>query len=578
MRIMKIRRWVGLCIVTYTLLPTACMTEAEWHRFWTRGRDEQPDAQPRPLSDEIALRDTIATLVTIQGMRMNQVRGFGLVLDLVDTGGRDGPDVVRKHLIKEIQRRQDVAQPGFSPLEMLNTRDSTMVELTGFVPAGAEKGDRFDIILHTLGSEATSLVGGRLVLGDLKIYAETASGVLSGKTLATAEGPVFVSPFNRRGEPTDKVELRRGVVLGGGVVKQDRKVRLVLNAPSPSNAKRIELRLNSRYAGDEPIVVGQSAAFLELSIPPGERTRIRVFLERLLHTTLNSNPTFLGRRTRELLRGLREDGADYNAIGVALEANGKTVLPSLRSLYEDDAPEVSYFAARTGLRLEDRESLAIVAKHANDTKSPFRREAIDELGWATNSYGAGEQLRKLLDDPADRIRIAAYKALRRRPHPAIERKVLDQDNLILDLISSKGPYLIYVQRLNTPRIALFGRNMKLRPPLMFPGHRSDGRRLVTQLSASGDDRHLSFVYLNKRSGRVSPKIAAPIELAGLIEFLGDAPRKSDEEKRLGFAVPFSEIVDILSTFCETKSLSANFVLEGLEDVDAADDERPESEF
>ncbi|MFQ5429048.1 MAG: flagellar basal body P-ring protein FlgI [Phycisphaerae bacterium] len=555
------------------------MTQAEWRRLWMKRGGSQPAAGPGEESPSLAVRGTIAPLVTVEGTRMNQVRGFGLVVDLVDTGGRDGPEIVRNFLVKEMRRQQEIGGPGLPPLDVLNSRDSTMVELTGFVPAGARKGDRFDVYVRAMGSEAKSLVGGRLVLGDLRRYAETPSGVLSGKTVAIASGPLFVSPFDRHGRPTDHVDLRRGVVLGGGLVRKPRKIRLVLTDPSPSVAKKIERQLNDRYAGESPIALGESASLVELITPPDYRDRRAYFLNRVLHTPLDANRQGIQARIRGLIREFKGPEPDYNSIALALEAVGKIALPEIQRLYGDASRDVRFFAARTGLRLADRDGLEIVAREALDPKSPFRMQAIYELGWALRMYASGEYLRKLLDDPDNTVRIAAYKALRSRPHPAIESKVLDKDNLILDSVDSGGAFLVYIHRARVPRIALFGRQMRCRPPAMFPGERDDGRRLVTQLSADVGDDCLTFKFRNKRNGRVSPDLKAPFGVAELIAFLGDAPRQIDGEQRVGFAVPYSEIVDILSTFCESGTIPAKLVLEGLEDRDAeSSNEREESEF
>ncbi|MFQ5410906.1 MAG: flagellar basal body P-ring protein FlgI [Phycisphaerae bacterium] len=572
----------GIAVLTLTILFTAsgCMTPEEWDRFWNKDKHKQPNPAPSPVSSSPAIRDTIAPLVTLQGMRVNRVRGFGLVVDLIDTGGSDGPEIVKNYLMKEIRRKQQIGRPGPAPLEMINSRDTTMVEIVGDIPAGAQKGDRFDVRLATLGSETTSLVGGRLFLGELKVYAETPSGVLGGKTLATAEGPVFVSPFNRHGEPTDKVNLKKGaLVLGGGIVQMSRDIRLVLNDPSFSNARRMEQQLNARFATDEKVALAERASQVSLKFPPEYHDRKWFFLERVLHTPMNSYPAFLNQRTRDLINELEETDADYNAVGLTLEAIGKNVLPRLKPLYSHASAEIAYYAARTGLRLEDRDGLDIVAQQARDPKGPFRREAIAELGWAIKMYAAGEHLRRLLDDPDDEIRIAAYQALRRRNHPTIETKVLDEDNAILDIIDSRGSYLIYVQRSRAPRIALFGKTMRIRPPAMFPADRIDSRRLITQISAQGDDNHLTFIYWNKRNRKMSPKLEAPMSVAKLIAYLGDAPRKTEDGTLTGFAVPYSEIIDILSAFCETRTIPAKFVVEPLENArDRTSNEREETEF
>ncbi|MBK8270136.1 MAG: flagellar basal body P-ring protein FlgI [Planctomycetes bacterium] len=563
------------------ILMLGCSTKQEWDDFFRVNQDkgQQPSAAAREVSRSPAIRDTIAPLVTLEGMRLNQVRGFGIVTDLVDTGGRDGPEPVKDYLFKEIQRKQDPSRPGPLPQEFLNSKDVCMVELTGFIPAGAQKGDRFDIAIKSLGSEATSIVGGRLFLGELKVWAETPSGVLSGATLATASGPVFVSPFNRIGKPTDKVDLTTGLVLGGGLVTENRKIRLVLNDPSPSVAKRMERELNSRYEGLKRVAEGERASHVALNIPTEFLNRKWFFLNRVLHTPMNSNSDFIFRRTKELVQAFDEPDPDYESLASALESIGKSALPQMEVLFNSETPGVGFYSSRTGLRLGNRQALEVVTRHAFDEKSEFREQAIEELGWATNQYVAGESLKALLNDADKEIRIRAYRALSRRSHPAISTKLLDRDNVILDVVESTGPFLIYARRSGMPRITIFGREAAVRTPAIFPGERNDGRKFITQLSAQAGDDHLTFIFHNKRNKVNSPPLKAPLNVAELVEFLCDSPRRLNNGEMSGFAVPYSEMLDILSTFCEMQTLPAEFVLEGLEDKeDQESNEREESEY
>lgn len=559
-----------------------CMTEEEWRRAWDTDADKrrQPEAQPREIGDSAAVRDTIAPLVTLQGMRLNRVRGFGIVMDLIDTGGSDGPDVVRTHLIKEIRRRSEIGGADMNAVDLLNSRDTAMVEILGSIPAGAKKGDRFDLQVKSLGSETSSLAGGRLLLGQLALYADTPSGVIAGKTLATSTGPVFVTPFDRRGEALDAPDLTRGTVMGGGFVTDDRRIRLVLNEPRHSIAKQIERRINGRFGAGRKIAEGESASFIKIDVPPEYHRRRGDFLALILHLTINDSPQFIKQRIRDCVLEFDEKDADFSGLALVLEGIGKSALPDVQKLYAHSNPAVRYFAGRTGLRLEDRGGMEAVVAHANDRGSAFRLGAIDELGRAERMYAAGEALRKLLNDPDDAIRVAAYKALRDRqpPHPAIEERVLDRDNLKLHIVESDGPYLIYVQRSSYPCIALFGRDMKVNPPVIFPGKRSDGRTLVSQLSAPPGASHLTFVYKNKRNRSVSPAMEAPLFLAELIDFLGDEPRESEQGLVThGFAVPYSEICDILLAFMDQKAINARLIVE---DIDPSDDnnDRLESEF
>jgi hypothetical protein len=564
-----VQRLAAIVVIAGVIAFVGC-TKEEWRRLVEK---DDKSSQPEPVSpsavSSVAVAGTIGQLVTIDGLRLTHVRGYGLVVDLVDTGGSDGPEIVKNYLTKEIRRWQDPSQTGISLQEMLDSRDAAMVEVTGLVPAAAKKGDRFDVVIRALGAQTKSLVGGRLVLSSLKLYADTPTGVIEGTTLATAAGPVFVSPLDVDGKLAKKVDLRMGWVLGGGIAKEDRRVRLVLNDPRYSSAQQIVSRLNARYSTTAPVAVGQSPSFVDLHIPEKFLAHKRMFLERILFTTMIGGESFLDQRTKDLAEAIVKPEAEYESIGLAWEAIGQTCLPTLKELYTHTTPEVNFYAARTGMRLGDQRAVELVAKHAKDLGSALRNQAIDELGLATDMYGAGEHLRKLLDDPDANVRIRAYKALRQRPHKAIRSTVLYQDNLILDVVDSNGPYMLYVQRSMAPRVAVFGAQMACKPPAIYPGEKRDARRIQTQISAAAAADSLTVIFNNKRSHKNSPPLTLPLTVADLVEFLGGTPVHAEGDQVLGLGAPYSEIVDVLAVFCDenSKTIPAVFVAEDLEGKD-----------
>jgi hypothetical protein len=358
----------------------------------------------------------------------------------------------------------------------------------------------------------------------------------------------------------------------------------VLNDPRYSVAQQIVARLNGRYSADDPMAVGQSPSFVDLHIPEKFLLHKRMFLERILFTTLSANEALLTQRTKDLAEAIVQPKAEYESIGLAWEAIGATCLPTVKELYTHATPEVSYFAGRTGMRLGDQRGMEVVAKHAREVGSELRNQAIDELGLATDMYSAGEHLRKLLDDHDANIRIRAYKALRQRPHKGIQSRVLYQDNLILDIVDSTGPFLIYVQRSMVPRIAVFGAQMSCKPPAIYPGEKRDARRIQTQISAAEGADSLTVIYNNKRTRKNSPPLTVSLLVTDLIEFLGGTPVRDENGKFRGLGAPYSEIVDVLAMFCDpdTKTIPATFVaedLEGKEEVkDESERERKESEL
>lgn len=561
------------------ILTTACLHPDEWRRWQAQFRapKAQPVADPRAAPKSAALRDTIGTLVTVGGMRLNRVIGYGLVMNLPGTGGSDGPDIVKRHLAGEMRRRQRIGEPSVPANQILQGRDTAIVEVAGLIPAGADKGTRFDLFLRALGEETTSLVGGRLVLCDLVRYAETPRGIISGKKHAEGRGPVFVSPFGREEDAATKLATDAGIVLGGGIVTETRKMQLLLNATSFGVATRIRNRLNSRYGTLRPVARAANASFIRITAPRRYASRRELFINLVLHTTIRSDRAFIDTRVQALAREITHPDAIYDDIALAWEAIGQPALPTIKAFYDHPSTATSYYAARTGMRLGDSHAMEIVARrHAADAKNLFRQQAIKELGYAAREmHRAGEFLRDLLDDPDTRVRIEAYHGLLRSGHPAVQSTVLDADNLILDVVDSDGPHLIFVQRSRAPRIAVFGSQMACRPPVMC-------RNDYVLITAEPGDKKLKIMRSNLAANRVSPVLEGPLSVTALIRYLGDTAVSNEHDQLRGLSVPFSEIVGVLHTLCGSGAIAAVLDIERplvTEDVvRQRAHERPESEF
>lgn len=562
---------------------TAACTQTEWERMFDfKEKGEQPKAAPRETSGSVSSQDTIGPLVTVEGLRLQRVRGYGLVVNLAGTGGTDAPKIVKDHLAAEMRRRQPIGAPGTPAQEWLESRDAAVVEVSGLIPAAAEKGTRFDVALRSMGEQCKSIMGGRLVLCDLALYADTPSGVIAGQTLATASGPIFISPFGHDSESATKVNPRMGVVLGGGSVVKPRRVRLVLNDPRYSDAVRVRNRINSVYGTLDTIADAKSPTLIELTVPPEHRLRKKLFLDYVGHTTLISSDGFLEQRTKDLAAEIQQSDANFESIAVAWEAIGASTLPVVQSLYDNGLAPVRYYSGRTGMRMGDKAGMEVVARFAADESSVFRDQAIEELGFAIKMYAAGEHLRKLLDGSDVPTRIKAYRALRLHQHPCIRSKVLDEDNLILDIVDCKGPPLIYAQRTLAPRMAIFGTNLTCKTPAMYPNGEDRDWEARVQVSANANDKQLTILYKNRSNKKISPPMKVPTRVSELIAFLGGKPTQDSTGQFQGLAVPYSEILDLVVQFTKSGTIPAKLEVERATASDVLDYEKPrereESEY
>ncbi|MCZ6815943.1 MAG: flagellar basal body P-ring protein FlgI [Planctomycetota bacterium] len=557
---MRISLWVLVACLVAACGP-GCMYPEEWQRWWAQFEKpgSQPTANPRPEPKSAALRGTIGRKVTIEGLRFNRVRGYGLVVNLVDTGGSGGPEVVKKYLAKEMRRRQGIGQPAIPANQIIEDRDTAMVDVTGEIPTAAERGTRIDLVVRALGDDSESLVGGLLVLCELKRYAESPRGVISGKTVAIGKGPVFVTPFGRDEESATSLTPTVGMILGGGIVKEPRRVRLILTDPSYSSAQQIRRRLNDRYGSLTPVADAISPSLVNIEIPPDHRHRKKVFLDLVMHTTLRADRRFLETRIGELARETVHPDADYEAISLAWEAIGQSALPTVRRFYTHTSSATRYYAGRTGMRLGDEDGIAVVADFARNPASVLRMPAIEELGYAAfKVHPAGEVLRKLLDDSDVRVRIAAYESLRRQNHPSINTVSLNDEMVILDIVASDGPFLIYAQRSLQPRIAIFGSQLACRPPVIYPEPSNDSKSPFTLIRINADvgAEKLTILRFNRVSRVVSPPLSAPVNICALIKYLAGRPETDRNGQLRGLGVPYSEIIDILYGLCRSGAIPA----------------------
>ncbi len=143
----------------------------------------------------------IKDITTVQGVRDNQLIGYGLVIGLAGTGDtlRNAP--FTEQALKSMLDRMGVAVRGV-PLRAQNV---AAVTVTADLPPFVGIGSRIDVLLGSIG-DATSLRGGTLVVTPLT------GG--DGKVYAVAQGPVQASGFVVEGQAD---ALTQGVPTAGRI-------------------------------------------------------------------------------------------------------------------------------------------------------------------------------------------------------------------------------------------------------------------------------------------------------------------------------------------------------------------------
>jgi hypothetical protein len=515
----------------------------------------------------------------IEGMRLLRVRGYGVVGGLPGTGGTDCPDVIRDYLAREIRRQNSARDLEIQPTDVLESTNFAPVVVTAEIPAASMKHDRFDVVLRALGNQTESLEGGHLMFCDLKLFASTPRGIIEGKTVGYASGPVYISPFGADPDAATPGDSRLGRVLGGGIAREDRRLRIILNQPNYSVANRIGQRLNGRFGSSKRVADPVSPTTIHLDIPDEYRDEPRHFIDLVLHTPVDGSPAEVQRKAAALAEEFTHPQAAYEDIAVVFEAIGRTALSSVKRLYTHRNEATSYYAARTGLRMGDDLALDVVAQHAGNRESPFQEAAVGALaGAARTMHRAAAQLRILLSNGNNRIRIAAYEGLLHRHDQAIETMLVGDRSFFLDRIDCEGDPLVYVRQSETPRVALFGRRIFVKENVLY-----DREDQLVMISGRPGQDDLTVVRKNPFSGKLSDPLPASRDLAELIQFLGGVVATRPDGGVTALGLPYSVVVAALYDMSvQTGSIPGTLIRERPRLADAAartvTRERPESEF
>jgi len=229
------------------------------------GADEQPK--------EIGTA-RLKELVSVEGVRDNQLIGYGLVVGLNSTGDHQTTYFSAQSLANMLQ------QMGVSvnPTQLL-VKDTAAVMVTATLPPFGQPGMHIDVTASAIG-DAQNLQGGTLLLTSLK-------GV-DGQVYALAQGPVVTGGFGagRAGNSDTVNHPTVGRVPGGGNVERPApsiapktKITLQLREPDFITAVRISKAVNAKFQNPtKPFAQAETSATVGVAIPPEYSSRVVEFM------------------------------------------------------------------------------------------------------------------------------------------------------------------------------------------------------------------------------------------------------------------------------------------------------------
>jgi flagellar P-ring protein precursor FlgI len=183
----------------------------------------------------------IKDLANIEGVRQNQLIGYGLVVGLNGTGDTLNNIPFTKQSLQAMLERLGVNVRGAN----MRTGNVAAVMVTANLPAFGTQGTRIDVTVSALG-DAKSLQGGTLLVTPL-LGAD-------GNVYAVGQGSVAIGGFQAEG---DAAKIVRGVptvgrISNGAIIEREidfainrlNQVRLALRNADFTTAKRIAAAIN----------------------------------------------------------------------------------------------------------------------------------------------------------------------------------------------------------------------------------------------------------------------------------------------------------------------------------------------
>jgi flagellar P-ring protein FlgI len=186
----------------------------------------------------------IKDLVEFDGVRGNDLVGYGLVVGLNGTGDgiRNAP--YTEEMLANLLERLGVNVTG----EQFRPKNVAAVFVTASLPPFSRAGSKIDVTVSAIG-DAKSLLGGTLIMtplnaADGQIYAVAQGSVIAGGASATGAGESVV-----QGVPT------AGLIPAGARIEREidfdftslNSLRLALRTPDFTTAGRIEGAINREF-------------------------------------------------------------------------------------------------------------------------------------------------------------------------------------------------------------------------------------------------------------------------------------------------------------------------------------------
>jgi flagellar P-ring protein FlgI len=239
------------------------------------------------ITASVAHAVRIKDLASFEGVRENQLVGYGIVVGLNNIGDSDQARVHLQSVATMLERMGITVNAN-----LIKLKNVAAVMVTATLPPFAKQGNRLDVLVSSMG-DAKSIAGGTLIMSPLR--------GADNQVYAVAQGSVLTNSFAFGGQSASaqKNHPTAGRIPGGALVERElpntllgkSQLRLNLGVSDFTTASRIASAVNDRFGAG--IASAADPGSVGIRIPEAYSARMIDFISTV--ETLDVRPDILAK-------------------------------------------------------------------------------------------------------------------------------------------------------------------------------------------------------------------------------------------------------------------------------------------
>jgi flagellar P-ring protein FlgI len=316
------------------------------------------------LLAETAHAARIKDLVSVRGVRDNQLIGFGLVVGLAGTGDSATNVFFSIQTMVNMLSKMGITIPD-GEVDQLKFKNVATVMVTASLPSFARQGDRIDTLISSLG-DAKSLQGGTLLMTALKGP--------DGQTYAVAQGALSIGGFFVQGAAKGVQRNHQTVarIANGAFVERElahkfnmkEEVFLTMKKTDFTTASRISQAINDSMR--DTIASMVDGRTVKIKVPPFYKENTSQFITQI--ENLSVEPDMVAKVILDERTGTVVMGENVMISSVAVAHGSLFIQITEEASVSQPAPlspgGVTVVVPRTRIKIEEGEDRLLVVPKA----------------------------------------------------------------------------------------------------------------------------------------------------------------------------------------------------------------------